>query len=105
MSTWLLLRGWARETRHWGAFPGELAAALGARVIAADLPGNGRLHGRRSPLSVARIADEVREAVPRSESLCLLGLSLGGMVAIEWALRHPAEIARCVLVNTSLRPF
>jgi len=105
MSTWVLLRGWARETRHWGAFPELLAAALGARVIAADLPGNGRLHKRRSPMSVAAMADEVRQGVARDEPLCLLGLSLGGMVAVEWARRYRAEVARCVLLNTSMRPF
>ena len=105
MSTWVLLRGWARETRHWGAFPELLAAALGTRVIAADLPGNGRLHKRRSPMSVAAMAAEVRQGVARDEPLCLLGLSLGGMVALEWARRYRVEVARCVLVNTSLRPF
>ena len=32
-------------------------------------------------------------------------MSLGGMVAVDWARRHPDELAACVLVNTSLRPF
>ena len=27
------------------------------------------------------------------------------MAAIEWARRHPDEVAGCVLVNTSVRPF
>src|SRR5215813_9934202 len=105
MSTWLLLRGWARETRHWGAFPQQLAAELGARVITADFPGNGRLHRQRSPMSVAAIAEEVRQAVASKEQLYLLGLSLGGMVAVEWTIRHRGEVAGCVLINTSLRPF
>jgi pimeloyl-ACP methyl ester carboxylesterase len=35
----------------------------------------------------------------------LLGLSLGGMVAAAWASAHPDEVAGCVLVNTSMRPF
>jgi pimeloyl-ACP methyl ester carboxylesterase len=35
----------------------------------------------------------------------LLAMSLGAMVAVEWAHRHPQEIASAVLVNTSLRPF
>jgi len=38
-------------------------------------------------------------------ALCLLAMSLGGMVAVDWARRHPGELAACVLVNTSLRPF
>jgi len=32
----------------------------------------------------------------------LLGLSLGGMVAFEWARRHREEVAGAVLINTSL---
>jgi pimeloyl-ACP methyl ester carboxylesterase len=27
------------------------------------------------------------------------------MVAVEWASRYPQEIARCVLINTSMRPY
>jgi pimeloyl-ACP methyl ester carboxylesterase len=32
-------------------------------------------------------------------------MSLGAMVTIAWAARHPEEIRGCVLINTSLRPF
>ena len=35
----------------------------------------------------------------------LLALSLGAMVAVAWAQRHPSEVAGCVLINTSMRPF
>ena len=35
----------------------------------------------------------------------LLAMSLGAMVAIEWARRHPEEIRSCVLINTSVRPL
>jgi pimeloyl-ACP methyl ester carboxylesterase len=106
MSTWILLRGWTREARHWGRFPGELAAALpGAKILAADLPGNGSLSEQRSPSSVPAIVEALRGSVPVERPLYVLGLSLGGMVAMEWACRHPAEVAGCVLINTSVRPF
>jgi pimeloyl-ACP methyl ester carboxylesterase len=36
---------------------------------------------------------------------CLLALSLGAMVAVEWSERHPDEIERLVLINTSLAPY
>ena len=35
----------------------------------------------------------------------VLAMSLGGMVATAWAQRHPGEIERLVLINTSMRPF
>jgi len=107
MTTWLLLRGWAREARHWGRFPDELRAALpGADVRTLDLPGNGRLHERRSPATVPGMVDALRELqAPRGERYCLLGLSMGAMVCIDWTLRYPGEVQACVLLNTSLRPF
>ena len=32
-------------------------------------------------------------------------MSLGALIASEWAARYPQEIERCVLINTSLRGF
>jgi pimeloyl-ACP methyl ester carboxylesterase len=32
-------------------------------------------------------------------------MSLGAMVAVAWAQRHPGDLAAAVLINTSLRPF
>ena len=109
MSSWVLLRGLMREQRHWGRFPGELADVLPhADIITPDLPGNGQRHAMRSPTSVAQMVEFCRaelraRGVPAPYSL--LALSLGGMVAVEWASRYPHEVARCVLVNTSMRPY
>jgi pimeloyl-ACP methyl ester carboxylesterase len=109
MSTWVLLRGLMREQRHWGRFPGQLSAALpDAVIITPDLPGNGEHHALRSATTVAEMVEFCRaelrsRGVPTPYSL--LALSLGGMVAVEWASRYPQEIARCVLVNTSMRPY
>jgi alpha-beta hydrolase superfamily lysophospholipase len=35
----------------------------------------------------------------------LLAMSLGAIVAVDWCVRHPHELAGAVLINTSLRPF
>lgn len=106
MTHWILLRGWTREARHWGRFPAQLAAALpGAHITAADLPGNGPLSEHASPWSVGALVEALRATLPGERPVRLLGLSLGGMVAIEWGHRHPEEVEGCVLVNTSVRPF
>lgn len=109
MTPWVLLRGLTREAGHWGEFASTLSAALhGAPVTAIDLPGAGERRGERCPLRVEAIAATCRErwrAASAAPRVCLLGLSLGGMVAAAWAERWPAEVAACVLVNTSLRPF
>ncbi|MBN3756707.1 alpha/beta hydrolase [Paraburkholderia sp. Tr-20389] len=121
MSTWILLRGLTREARHWGALPDALRAALDgtkpgagranaapSRVLTIDLPGNGEHANLRAPLQVAGMVDFVRAAARASGApapYCVLAMSLGGMVATCWAQRHPADIARLVLINTSMRPF
>lgn len=109
MTPWILLRGLTRESRHWGAFPEHLEKSLGgAPVICLDLPGNGRLNHLPSPLSVEAMADCCHaELASRGIDLpChVLAMSLGAMVAVAWAERHPDDIAGALLINTSLRPF
>lgn len=106
--TWVLLRGLMREQRHWGRFPGQLAETVaGAEVVTPDLPGNGVRHALRSPTTVARMVAFCRQDLLERglrPPYSLLALSLGGMVAVEWASRHPDELTRCVLINTSMRP-
>jgi len=108
--TWVLLRGLTREAGHWGAFPDLLRAWLpaNARIVALDLPGNGRLNQARSPAQIEATMQSCRQqlqALGMPLPYRLLAMSLGAMVAVEWASQHPVELAGCVLVNTSLRPF
>ncbi len=107
MTTWVLLRGLSRESRHWGGFPGLLKWRTGAEsVLTLDLPGNGVLSTAQSPASVAAMVVAFREqlrARGAAPPYALLGLSLGGMVAIDWAACHPGECTAIVLVNTSTR--
>lgn len=109
MSTWILLRGLTRETRHWGRLPAVLLEAIGGgRLLLLDLPGNGELAHLRAPAAVAEMVGFVRDAAVQTGApgpYCVLAMSLGGMVATDWAQRYPADIERLVLVNTSMRPF
>lgn len=109
MRQWILLRGLTRETAHWGGLVADLQQALpGDAVLALDLPGNGRWHHRPSPTTVQGMVQACRAELA-ARGLApphhLLAMSLGAMVAVEWAHTAPAEIAGGVLVNTSLRPF
>lgn len=106
---WILLRGLTREARHWGDFPRRLGEAFdGAPGTCLDLPGNGRLNAQASPGSVEAMADFCHAELARQgiAAPCrVLAMSLGAMVAIAWAQRHPQDLAAAVLINTSLRPF
>ncbi|MVU78611.1 alpha/beta fold hydrolase [Nocardia sp. ET3-3] len=101
MTNWLLLRGLTRDQRHWGDFPDQLAEALGARVVTIDPPGFGTQHTRPSPRSIPEIVDDIRSRFdPGDEKWSLLGISLGGMMALNWSSRYPDDFHRCVVVNT-----
>ncbi len=117
MSTWILLRGLTRESGHWGGFAAVMQQRLDdlhggahadARVVAIDLPGNGLLNHLDSPTRIEGVTHWCRAQV-RILGLAppyrLLAMSMGAMVAIDWARADPHAIAGCVLINTSLRPF
>lgn len=97
----VLLHGWAMHAGIWGG----LAAALGKqhRVHAVDLPG----HGHSTPLSpftteaIVHALDTAFAGTP--EPLDVLGWSLGGQIALAWALARPARVARLALVCTTPR--
>lgn len=104
--TWVLLRGLGRESGHWGTLPAQLAAQVAPAVVALDLPGTGTRHRETCPAQVAAIADACRAELLRrgtAPPYVLLGLSLGGMVALDWSDRCADEVAGCVAINTSAR--
>lgn len=105
---WIFLRGLTRSSAHWGSFIDEFETALSARVIALDLPGNGTLWQERSPPSVAQMAQWCQQELQRrciGKPVGVLAMSLGGMVAAQWALQQPQTVRELVLINTSMRPF
>ncbi|TRZ66480.1 MAG: alpha/beta hydrolase [Rhodocyclaceae bacterium] len=109
MSVWVFLRGLTRESRHWGAFVDTFEAEVtGAAVVAIDLPGNGSMNYLPSPTRVEDLAEWCRRELSARGirgPYYLLGMSLGAMVATEWAHSFSNEVRGCVLINGSLRPF
>ena len=106
--SWILLRGLTREARHWGDFGQLLAARTNEEMLTLDRPGTGEFAALPSPIMVADMTDFLRAQV-QTRALAgphkLLAMSLGGMVATNWAQRYPSEVERLVLINTSMRPF
>lgn len=107
--TWILLRGLTRERRHWGPFAQELQHCLPEdQIHAVDLPGNGALNHEPSPCTIRGMVDHCRRqlcGMGVHPPYALLAMSMGAMVAVEWARRFPEEVAGQVLINTSMRPF
>jgi len=106
---WVLLRGLMRDRRHWGEFLDRFSAAFpDVPIVTLDFPGNGELHAQRSLATIEHTVAFCRAELQRSglaPPYRVLAMSMGAMVAADWAVRHPAEIEACVLINTSLRPF
>lgn len=108
-STWILIRGLAREQGHWGAFRDQFAASLpkGDDVLAIDLPGTGEHYQESSPMTMSSIFNHVRgEAIARTREqnqFKILAVSMGAMVAMEWLKQKPQDLSGCVLINSSSR--
>lgn len=102
-----MLRGLTREQRHWEGFPHYFRERLGDNtIVLPDLPGSGIHYREKSPTRIREIVEFVRADVAVhlfDKPVYLLGLSMGAMVALEWARRYPAECAGGVLMNASVR--
>ncbi|MES9536389.1 MULTISPECIES: alpha/beta hydrolase [unclassified Actinomadura] len=83
----LLLHGLGGTLLHWDAVAPLLTGAH--RVVAMDLRGHG-LSGD-GPWEWEAVLDDVQAVIDHLDldAPVLVGHSLGGMVAVQWALRHP----------------
>jgi pimeloyl-ACP methyl ester carboxylesterase len=109
MTHWVFLRGLAREARHWGDFPAVFRQTVRAeKITLQDLAGNGAFNAQRSATSVRAMVGFVRQQLADAgvePPHQVLAMSLGAMVATEWAAQYPQEVSRLVLINTSMRPL
>jgi pimeloyl-ACP methyl ester carboxylesterase len=95
---YVLLHGGAQNAHTWDT----VALALGRSLLAIDLPGHGhsdwRADGAYSPMNLADdVAVVVRAHAPSAR--VVVGMSLGGLTAMELAVRHPALVRALVMVD------
>ena len=71
----------------------------GRNVLAVDLPGHGRSEGPPIP-TVAEMADWISRVLKtlKIERASVVGHSMGSLVALEFAVRHPAQCERIALI-------
>ncbi|HEU5050702.1 MAG TPA: alpha/beta hydrolase [Gemmatimonadales bacterium] len=81
------------------------ALAKGRQVIAVDLQGHGRTADIDRPLSVELMADDIAALIAhlKLDRPDVMGYSLGAGVALQTAIRHPAQVGRLVVVSAILR--
>lgn len=95
----VLLHGFAL---HGGLFaPVVNALAQRHRVHVVDLPGHGR-SATVAPYDLPTLAVAIDDALDDVDApLTLLGWSLGGQVALQWAHRRPERVRRLILAATT----
>ncbi len=85
---------WVLQTRY--------LAHHGHGVLAVDLPGHGRSQGPALE-SVEAMADWIAALLDAAgvQKAALVGHSMGSLIALECASRHPARVAKVALVGTA----
>jgi pimeloyl-[acyl-carrier protein] methyl ester esterase len=92
----VLLHGWGSSARVWDDLAGRLAPRL--RVHVPDLPGYGAAPAC-APYALEAMADSMARRAPRR---ChVVGWSLGGEVALTWALRVPRQVQSLALIGAT----
>ena len=96
----LLVMGMSFSARAWGPMPERLAGKF--RVVVFDNRGAGESTAPLRPFGMGDLADDaaaVLEAA-RVGPAFVFGISMGGMVALELALRHPGRVRALALGAT-----
>jgi pimeloyl-ACP methyl ester carboxylesterase len=97
----LFLRGLTREIRHWDGLPEKFQALTGIPVITLDLPGAGENAALTSPTNINHYVEFLRKHLPKGEPITLIGISMGGMIALRWAELYPGEVHKVFTINSS----
>ncbi len=92
----VLLHGFTQTGRSWAPLTAELRGRY--RCFAPDLPGHGDASQRR-PASFDAVAAYLRALHMDRFTLC--GYSMGGRLALDFAVRHPERVERLVVIGAS----
>ena len=90
-------------TNNWDGWIGELSKTR--KVIAVEMQGHGRTADVPRDITYANLADDVAGLldylkIPRAD---LMGYSMGGVVAMECAIRHPDKVRKAVIISSAFR--
>ncbi len=97
----VFVHGGEADHSVWG-LQSRYLAHHGRAVLALDLPGHGRTEG--PPLaSIEEMADWIVDVLDaaRASRAQIVGHSMGALVAIECAARHPDRVARIALLGAA----
>ena len=75
--------------------------SAGRQVIAVDLQAHGRTADIDRPLSLEAMGDDIAALIQhlKLEQADIMGYSMGGMVALQTAIRHPDLVRKLVVIS------
>jgi pimeloyl-ACP methyl ester carboxylesterase len=91
-------------TNTWDGWIAELSRTR--QVIAVEMQAHGRTADIPRDLSSDNLADDVAALLKHLKiaRADVLGYSMGGSVAMQMAVRHPAQVRRVVVVSSTFHP-
>ena len=100
-SALLLINGIAGDTRQWAPLVGELQNSF--QTIIYDMRCSGKSSKPDEPFGISDLAGEAHRLLRHlgHKSSCVLGFSMGGMVAMSLACRYPESVGKLFLVATA----
>lgn len=93
----VLLHGWGSSAAVFSGFAAELRGF--ADVTTLELPAHGARRSEPFPANVEVLLEWLRSQVPAGS--VLIGWSLGGLLGLHLAMRHPRHLAGLVTIATS----
>jgi 3-oxoadipate enol-lactonase len=96
----VLIGGLASDTTYYEAIIRQLSYKY--QVVSFDNRGAGRTDKPDTPYSIELMADDAAEllaalGIPHAH---VLGISMGGRIAVEFTLQHPEQVKSLILVST-----
>ncbi len=95
----VLLHGHTLDSRMWQP---QLEAFKAYLVYAPTLCGYGH---SKPPSQAFSFAEDIKQLLEQHQKIHLVGLSLGGNIALEMAVRYPEKIQTLALLDSSLKGF
>ena len=101
----LFIRGLTRESRHWRGFEKKFQLENPTHhIYSIDVPGAGEFNHLTSSRKIDDYVHFLRLKLEEKYTegpAVLIGISMGGMIALRWGELYPSEVEKVFVINTS----